>query len=242
MAIFFLIALFVAQWYLSLAAQSIFHHRYAAHGMFALSKRGEYTWHVFSFVAMGPSYLSPYVYGVLHRMHHAYADTEQDPHSPKYFDSPFGLFKMMWQTKRIYAEIDSGQSLPEPRFVENLPSWRSFDRFAGSWIVRIIWAGLYTWMYVALHAPWWLYPLLVASLIFGPLHGVIVNWCAHKYGHRAHDTDDTSTNLPWWVRVLVPGEGWHNNHHSRPGEPDFSKGSRGFDPYYWVLRAMGYVG
>ncbi|MDB2613465.1 hypothetical protein N9Y89_02005 [bacterium] len=37
---------------------------------------------VFSFVAQGSSYMSPKVYGILHRLHHEHADKEEDPHSP----------------------------------------------------------------------------------------------------------------------------------------------------------------
>ena len=35
-------------------------------------------------------------------MHHAYADTKEDPHSPKYDNNPFA---MMWKTKNIYHQI-----------------------------------------------------------------------------------------------------------------------------------------
>ena len=74
----------IAHWYLSLFSQTFFLHRYAAHKMFDMSKFWEKMFFIFTYITQGSSYLSPYAYGVMHRMHHAYADTEKDPHSPKY--------------------------------------------------------------------------------------------------------------------------------------------------------------
>lgn len=51
-----------------------------------------------TFIFQGSSFLSPYAYGVMHRLHHAYADTEEDPHSPSFSAS---LFDMMWKTKNF---------------------------------------------------------------------------------------------------------------------------------------------
>jgi stearoyl-CoA desaturase (delta-9 desaturase) len=56
----------------------------------------------FSWLTQGSSYLSPTAYGIMHRMHHAYTDTELDPHSPAYDKN---LFAMMWRTKKIYSDI-----------------------------------------------------------------------------------------------------------------------------------------
>src|SRR5690606_1699494 len=93
---------FAAHWYLSLFTQTFFHHRYAAHRMFTMSKTWEKIFYFLSFVFQGASYLSPYAYGAMHRLHHAYADTENDPHSPKYDET---LMKMMWKTKTVYNDI-----------------------------------------------------------------------------------------------------------------------------------------
>jgi fatty-acid desaturase len=55
-----------------------------------------------TFIFQGSSFLSPYAYGVMHRLHHAFADTEHDPHSPSFSKN---LFDMMWKTKNYYQEI-----------------------------------------------------------------------------------------------------------------------------------------
>ena len=64
----------VVHWYLSLFAQSFFHHRYSAHQMFTMPKWVEKFFFIFSFIAQGSSYMSPKVYGILHRLHHEQAE------------------------------------------------------------------------------------------------------------------------------------------------------------------------
>jgi stearoyl-CoA desaturase (delta-9 desaturase) len=48
--------------------------------MFTMSKAWEKFFYILSWIFQGSSYLSPRAYGIMHRMHHAYADTEKDPH------------------------------------------------------------------------------------------------------------------------------------------------------------------
>ena len=92
-------------WYGGLFFQTFFLHRYAAHQTFTMSKSMEKITYVLTWIFQGTSYLSAYGYGIMHRLHHAYADTEKDPHSPKYDRS---LVAMMWKTKRIYQDINNG--------------------------------------------------------------------------------------------------------------------------------------
>ena len=81
---------------------------------------------ILSYITQGSSYLSPYAYGLLHRLHHAYADTPKDPHSPRYDEN---LFKMMWKTKNIYHNIFTDKVDIPKKFYGNLPEWKSFDKF-----------------------------------------------------------------------------------------------------------------
>ena len=77
------IILVVVLWYSGLFFQTFFLHRYAAHQVFTMSKFTEKVCFFLTWVFQGSNYLSAYGYGVMHRLHHAYADTEKDPHSPK---------------------------------------------------------------------------------------------------------------------------------------------------------------
>ncbi|MGB0839879.1 MAG: acyl-CoA desaturase [Chitinophagales bacterium] len=212
-----IIAFFLAHWYFSIFAQTFFLHRYAAHRMFTMSPFWEKFFFLFTYIAQGSSYLSPRSYAILHRMHHAYTDTEHDPHSPTH---QHNLFQMMWETKDIYNKIGSNVVDIEPRFLKNLPEWKAFDRFADHMFSRILWGVLYTLFYIQFAPSWWLFLLLPIHWLMGPVHGVIINWFAHTIGYRNFESEDTSTNyLPF--DFLTMGEGYHNNHHKYSARANF---------------------
>ncbi|MGI9526471.1 MAG: acyl-CoA desaturase [Weeksellaceae bacterium] len=234
------ISFFIAHWYLSLFTQTFFHHRYAAHATFTMNRFWEKAFHVISFIFQGSSYLSPYAYGVMHRLHHAYADTEKDPHSPKYDRN---VFTMMWRTRGIYKAIDEGTAAIDPKFTKGVPKWRAFDRFAENGLVRTLWVLIYIAIYYFAGAQWWLYFLIPIHAVMGPFHGVIINWFAHKYGYRNYDVKDTSMNL-MPVDIFMLGEGLHNNHHKFGGRPKFAVKWYEFDPVYpliWLFDKVGII-
>ena len=231
---------FIAHWYLSLFSQTFFLHRYAAHKMFAMSSFWEKFFFVFNNVTQGSSYLSPYVYGILHRMHHAYADTDQDPHSPKHSSTAIGMFLKTWG---IYNGIKTEKFAVEERFKKDVPQWHSFDLMADSWITRLLWAAVYVlfYLYFVPAGKEWLYLLLPFHFFMGPLHGVIINWFGHKMGYINFKVNNTSVNmLP--IDLLMMGEGLHNNHHEHPSEINFGSKWYEFDPAYPVIVLMRWMG
>ena len=94
-------AFFVSHWLLSVLFQSLFQHRYAAHRMYELSKRAERALHFLAFLVQGSSYLDPRAYAILHREHHAFSDTDRDPHTPWLHSN---ALSMMWRTKKRYSD------------------------------------------------------------------------------------------------------------------------------------------
>lgn len=222
---------FIAHWYLSLFTQSFFLHRYSAHGMFAMSKRMEKIFFILSGIFQGSSYLSPKAYGIMHRMHHAYADTEKDPHSPKYTKN---LFDMMWRTKKIYTDILYDRVTVETKFTKNIPRWDAADKFFDLWGTRIAWGIFYTAFYVVFAPNAWWFLLLPVHYLMGPVHGVIINWFAHKYGYINFKLNDTAKNLlPF--DFLMWGESYHNNHHQYGGRANFGVKWHEFDPMYPII-------
>jgi len=113
-----ILVLFVGHWLLSAFFQSSFHHRYASHRMFSMSRRAERIFHVLTYAVQGSSYLSPRAYAILHREHHAYSDTARDPHSPGFFSN---VLSMMWTTAIRYAAHFGRTSSPESRFLGGYP-------------------------------------------------------------------------------------------------------------------------
>jgi stearoyl-CoA desaturase (Delta-9 desaturase) len=228
---------FVAHWYLSLFFQTFFLHRYAAHKAFTMGPKTEKVFYILTWIFQGSNYLSPYGYGVMHRMHHAFADTEDDPHSPTYDET---IWNMMWKTKTIYSAIANNRMEVEKRFTEGVPNWKAFDKFARSWPSRIFWGAIYISMYVLFVPPnaWYLWALLPIQFLMSPVHGAIINWFAHKYGYRNFEVGDTSKNfLP--VDFLMMGESYHNNHHKHGSRANFG-GIRWheIDPTYQVIKIL----
>ncbi|HYG41142.1 MAG TPA: acyl-CoA desaturase [Cytophagales bacterium] len=233
-----ILGFFIAHWYLSLFFQTFFLHRYAAHKAFTMNKFTEKVFFVLTWIFQGSNYLSAYGYGVMHRMHHAFADTPNDPHSPKYDES---LFKMMWKTRTIYADINSKRVQVDSRFTEGVPQWEAFDKFARSWVSRIFWGVIYVGVYWIYADVWWLWLLLPIQFLLSPVHGAIINWFAHKYGYRNFAVGDTSKNfLP--VDVLMMGESYHNNHHKFGSRANFG-GIRWheIDPTYLVILLLNKI-
>jgi stearoyl-CoA desaturase (delta-9 desaturase) len=225
---------FISHWYLSLFAQTFFLHRYAAHKMFTMSPRMEKLFYWLTFIFQGSSFLSPYAYGVMHRLHHAFADTEQDPHSPSFSKN---LFDMMWKTKNYYQEIVNKVDSIESKFKKNVPHWEFMEKLADTWVSRVGWGVAYTLFYFYFAVSYWVFLLLPIHFLMGPVHGVIINWFAHKYGYRNYDVDDTAKNLlP--VDVLMMGESYHNNHHKFGGRANFGVKWHEFDPTYPIIKIL----
>jgi stearoyl-CoA desaturase (delta-9 desaturase) len=228
---------FVTHWYLSLFMQTFLQHRYAAHGAFSMNKFWERFFYLAAYITQGSSYISPRAYAVMHRMHHAYTDTDKDPHSPAYDKN---IFKMIWRTRNVSAGIYERTTEIEPRFLKNLPDWPLMDKIAHATWSRLMWIGLYVGVYI-LFAPsaWWFF-LLPLHILMLPLHGVIINWFAHKYGTINFKMRNTSTNL-FKLDLLMMGEAYHNNHHKNPSSTNFGFRWHELDPTYGIIRILNWM-
>ena len=229
---------FMCHWYFSLFTQSFFLHRYAAHKAFTMSKGAEKFFFILCYFFQGASYLSPKGYASLHRMHHSYADTELDPHSPQYSKN---LWDMMWKTKMIYSNIYYERIDLDTHFTSDIPEWKWLDKLADSWWSRIAWGIFYISFYIGFATHWWMFLLLPIHFLMGPFHGAIINWFAHKLGYVSFKMKDTSKNL-LFLDFLMLGESYHNNHHRHPKDPNFGKRWHELDPIYPVIVFFNWIG
>jgi stearoyl-CoA desaturase (delta-9 desaturase) len=221
----------VVHWYLSLFCQTFFLHRYAAHGAFKMSKGWEKFFYILTFITQGSSYMSARTYALLHRLHHAFTDTEEDPHSPSFSKNAIDL---MNQTRKKYADIYNRKIVVDEKFTKNLPDWHAFDRFAHPWVTRLLWVAAYVAFYVAFATAPWQYIFLPVTIFIGPIQGGIINWFAHKYGSTNFAMNNTSKNL-FYIDVLMLGEAYHNNHHKFPSSINFGVKKNEVDPIYFVI-------
>lgn len=225
---------FILHWYLSLFAQTFFLHRYSAHRMFTMNRFWERFFYFVSYLLQGSSFLTPRAYAILHRMHHAYSDTEKDPHSPHYHSN---IFTMMWETRLIYNRLVDREISSEERFTKDIPEWKALDDFGESHFSRIGWGIVYIAVYIWLATQWWMFLLLPIHFVMGPVHGAIVNWFGHKVGYANFNNNDRSKNTLVFDFLML-GELFQNNHHKHSQRPNFGIRWFEFDPVYPVIRLL----
>ena len=231
-----ILVFFLIHRYISVFFQSFFLHRYAAHLMFTMRKWWERIFHVLTRIAQWPSYLVPSAYAVLHRMHHKFSDTIDDPHSPIFFRDVWGMMK---RTAKVYQDIilknkyidQFAKNYPVRNFVDK--RWQSRYSRIGRWV-------LYAVVYALLGAQWWMYFLLPVHFLMGPIHGAIVNRAWHMIGYRNHKTGDHSKNT-LAIDFLTVGELFQNNHHNNGSNPKFANRRREFDPTYVVMKILAWM-
>ncbi|MDX1387220.1 MAG: fatty acid desaturase, partial [bacterium] len=151
----------------------------------------------------------------IHRLHHQYSDTPQDPHySLKGFWYPHVLW-LLYLDPRWKMPFDPKKYGERAKDLYADPYYRFLDVFffvpwvvsllifflLGGWAL-VFWAGFIPFLYHH-HVTW------------------SVNSVTHRFGYRSFKTKpdtDRSTNN-WLVGLLAFGEGWHNNHHAFPSSP-----------------------
>ena len=231
----FLIIFLISHWFLSLFFHSFFLHRYASHQLYTTTKGWERFFYFSTWMTLGSSYLVPRAYGVMHRMHHQFSDTEKDPHSPRFFRD---VFNMMIHTGRIFRAFVSKRNLPDPQFTrEYLPVWNRLDRIGHHTVTRVLFALVYISIYIVFAPGAWWFLLIPIHILMGPIQGAIVNWCGHKYGYRNYKSDDHSKNSSPFGLILM-GELFQNNHHHQKYNPNFARRWFEFDSTYLVMRLL----
>ncbi len=152
--------------------------------------------------------------------HHCYSDTKRDVHSPIHgsWNAFFG-----WIIKHDPTTVDLKRSLDLLR--DNKVKLFHKHTFTIIWL---------TWVIAGLISPHVLLFVFLLPAIIG-LHseGLVNLLCHTNNGYRNFETKDNSRNVPL-LGLFDWGNGWHNNHHHRPGSFDFGTSVSGkwweFDP------------
>lgn len=163
---------------------SILLHRYYCHRQFKVPK-----W--FEAIGLGMLMIAvirtPIGWIASHRMHHAYSDTEHDPHSPAHV----GIWKVLtttWDIPRIPSRF-SRDLYKNPMLVFCHRHWLKI--WAAVWIISLL-------ISVKFFVAFALIPFIHAKIGFG-----LLNTLCHYPSPK---------NVPW-LNLLIAGEGYHLNHH-----------------------------
>jgi stearoyl-CoA desaturase (delta-9 desaturase) len=196
-------ALIIGNWIVGSLGVGLGWHRLLTHRSFSVPKWLEYTLTVIGTMSVQDS---PDKWVATHRIHHAFTETEKDPHStrPGFWWAQIGW--IAWGTaqdhdaatlKRYVPDLfkDKGQVLISRFYYVPIIISAAVLFAIGGWSM-VIW-GVFGRVVLGWHTTWF------------------VNSLSHIYGKRPNDTGDDSTNN-WFVALLTFGEGWHNNHHAFP--------------------------
>ncbi len=170
----------------------------------------------------------------IHRKHHAFCETPDDPHSPVIY----GIKKVLFEGAELYrAEKNNPETLE--KFGRGTPDdWleRNFYlRFPYTGIMLIVLADLLLFGVPGI--------IIVAiQMLSMPFFAAgVINGLGHYSGYRNFECDDAATNIvPWGV--LIGGEELHNNHHAFPTSAKFSVRRWEFDIGWLYIRVFQVLG
>jgi stearoyl-CoA desaturase (delta-9 desaturase) len=179
----------------------------------------------------------PLTWGLTHRLHHRFADTDRDPHSPRkgFFWAHIGwVFRrgVVGDEKRHYT-IDLEKN-PVMRFYERWHVALNFGFFG------LVCAALAPFLTATemLAALLWMFPLRIVVVWHSTW---LVNSATHVWGTQPTPVGDDSRNNRV-VTLVTFGEGLHNNHHAQPTNPNFGALTRQLDMSYVTMRVMAALG
>ena len=210
------LAVFLATYLLNIVTITVGYHRGLAHRAVRLAP-----WAQRALVATGNwiTGLDPKAWVVMHRLHHAHADTPLDPHSP----ANVGLLGIAAEQLRSYKRVIVGLARRDPAYTRHavdLDFPLSRLNTSGLWYLPYL-AHAVVGVALGASVGWLLGAAYFAGMMSHPAQGGLVNALGHAVGGRNFDTDDDSRNnhLAAW---LVLGEGFQNNHHRHPASARFS--------------------
>jgi stearoyl-CoA desaturase (delta-9 desaturase) len=207
------------------------YHRLLTHRGFKVPKPVEYFLAICGTLALQGG---PIFWVGLHRMHHARADREGDPHSPRdgFFWSHMGwvLYGDTWNdfSERQNRFIHAPDLAKQPFYV-----WLTQFHYVPQIVVALILLALGGWPMV-----WW--GIFLRTTLTWHVTW-LVNSATHVWGYRRFKSNDDSRNL-WWVALLAFGEGWHNNHHAHAASARHGLAWYEFDLNWLVIRTLEILG
>lgn len=142
----------------------------------------------------------------VHLDHHEYSDAPGDPHSPhqygaKMLIADYEYTPNKWSVRRLI--VDPFQVFVHRYYFGILLVW------------SVTWAGIGLVFRLPLFEHIVAIPALISIWV-----STVSNYTNHQWGYVSYLTKDKSRNN-WLNALLTFGEGWHNNHHARPGRWNF---------------------
>lgn len=198
-----LLAAFILWWIAGSLGIGLGYHRLLTHRGFAAPKWLEYTLSVFGTLALQSG---PLTWVTTHRLHHAFTETDKDPHSPRhgtYWAHIGWIFRGTAQNQTWPTMVRYCPDITRDAFQVALNKY---------YYVPIVVAGLILFAIGGWTMVVW---AIAFRTVFGWHMTWLVNSATHLWGTRRFETRDDSRNNAL-IAAVTFGEGWHNNHHAYP--------------------------
>jgi stearoyl-CoA desaturase (delta-9 desaturase) len=189
-------------------ATTVYLHRSLSHRALTLRTPLSFFFRLVIWLSTG---IKPRQWVAVHRKHHAFTDTADDPHSP----AVVGWLRVQLTNAALYRKAARDPKVVD-RYAKDLPADR-WDRVLFDH--AFVGLGIGITALIMLLGPWF---GLLASVLHAGFYlwiGGAVNSLGHHFGRRPYE--NSATNLKWLAWVTV-GEGLHNNHHAAPTSARFS--------------------
>ena len=218
----FLAAALVTQ--AAIFATTVYLHRVLAHRALAVRPGVAMVFRLIIWLMTG---ITPRAWVAVHRRHHAFSDTPQDPHSPV----QLGFWAVQLGNVKLYRDtIRDGVTVT--KYSRDLPPDR-LDRLLFDHALAGLGLGIGFLMVVL--GPW-------AGLLAAGIHTLAylsinsaINAVGHTFGTRPYDNLATNNQ---WLAWISGGEGLHNNHHAAPTSARFALAGGQTDPGWWLIRLL----
>ena len=207
------------------------YHRLLTHRGFKAPKWLEYFMSICGTLAMQSG---PLTWVTTHRIHHAFTETDKDPHSPirgAYWAHIGWIFRGTAQNHSEATMQRYSPDLTKDRFHVLLNKYYYVPTFiiagvlfAVGGLPMVLW-GIFLKTVLAWHFTW------------------LVNSATHLWGTRRFETRDDSRNNAL-IAAVTFGEGWHNNHHAYPRSAKHGLAWYEVDANWiqiWALEKLGLI-
>ena len=174
----------------------------------------------------------PIAWVTTHRIHHAFTETDRDPHSPRngtYWAHMGWIFRGTAQVQPETAIQRYSPDLIKDKYLVFIDKYYwatavvvgAILFMIGGWTMVL--SGIFLRTVLGWHFTW------------------LVNSATHLWGTRRFETRDDSRNNGF-IAAVTFGEGWHNNHHAFPRSAKHGLTPREFDVNWVQIKALEKLG
>lgn len=218
--------------HITIAGVTIFLHRHQAHRALDLHPIPSHFFRLWLWLTTG---MNTREWVAIHRKHHAFVETPDDPHSPQVYGINRVLFAGVFlYVKESYNEATLnryGQGTPDDWMERKVYSPHSFGGLIIMGLINIALFGIVPGLLILLVQIVWI-PFWAAG---------VINGIGHFWGYRTFACEDASTNIvPWGI--LIGGEELHNNHHAFASSAKLSNRWYEFDIGWGYIRMLEILG